>query len=484
MALLRKCSLSLVTVLIFLLASPRPLGAYAVLTHEELIDLTWRDSIQPLLLQRFPSLTPAQLREAHAYAYGGCVIQDLGYYPFGKPLFSDLLHYVRTGDFIRALFRESKDADDVAFAIGALSHYFGDTIGHPEAVNLAVGKSFPELAAKYGPNVNYAEGRHQHVRAEFAFDINDITKHRLAPERYLNHIGFAVPVPLLTRAFYDTYGLDLAKLLGHSHPKLRGYRYSVRSLLPRVAYAETLLHRSHMPPDVPSPALDQFTQQIAALAAADHWDSYRSHAGIGTHLLAGFIFILPKIGALSDLSVRGPTPSAEQDYVNSLMHTADVFRQTLAKATISDGLPNKDLDTGDYARPGSYSLEDLTYVDLLHEMTRDPGSPIPFGIKRDLVAYFADLSKVTYLNQKPQLRAQVQTDLPILKTISTKAAYPDSAFLPEPDTAKAPDPQPESRDASPKPTKPISPSDPKGTAPALLPIPASATGPVAPKPQP
>src|SRR5580658_9294237 len=180
MALLRKCSLSLVAVLIFLLASPRPLGAYSVLTHEELIDLTWRDSIQPLLLKRFPDLTPAQLREAHAYAYGGCVIQDLGYYPFGKPLFSDLLHYVRTGDFIRALFRESKDANDVAFAIGALSHYLGDTIGHPEAVNLAVGKSFPALAAKYGPNVNYAEGTHQHVRAEFAFDINDITKHRLA----------------------------------------------------------------------------------------------------------------------------------------------------------------------------------------------------------------------------------------------------------------------------------------------------------------
>jgi hypothetical protein len=486
MALLRKCSLSLVTALIFLLASPRPLGAYAVLTHEELIDLTWRDSIQPLLLKRFPDLTPAQLREAHAYAYGGCVIQDLGYYPLGKPLFSDLLHYARTGDFIRALFRESKDADDVAFAIGALSHYFGDTIGHPQAVNLAVGKSFPELAAKYGPNVNYAEGRHQHVRAEFAFDINDIAKHRLAPERYLNHIGFAVPVPLLTRAFYDTYGLDLAKLLGHSHPELRGYRYSVRSLLPRVAYAETLLHRSHLPPDVPSPALDRFTQQIAALSAEDHWSSYRGHAGFGTHLLAGFIFILPKIGALSDLSLRGPTPSAEQDYVNSLMHTADVLRQTLATATTSDGLPNKDLDTGDYARPGSYSLEDLTYVNLLHQMTRDPASPIPFGIKRDLLAYFADLSKVTYLKQKPKLLAQVQSDLPTLRTISTKAAYPESAFLPEPDAAKAPDPQPAPKTAGPEPaapTKPISPSDPKGTTPPLLPMPA-APAPVAPTPQP
>jgi hypothetical protein len=422
--------------LLLLLAASRPAGGYSVLTHEELIDLAWVDSIQPLLLQRYPNLTPAQLKDAHAYAYGGCVIQDLGYYPSGKPMFSNLLHYVRTGDFIRALFRDSKSANDVAFAIGAMSHYLGDTLGHPQAINIAVGKSFPELAAKYGPNVNYAEGPHQHVRAEFAFDINDIAKNRLAPERYLNHIGFAVPVPLLTRAFYDTYGLDLAKVLKQDHPNLRGYRYAVRTLLPSVAYAETLLYGKRMPPDVASPALDQFKQQVATLSAADHWNAYRHNAGIGTHLLAGFIFILPKVGALSDLSLRGPTPAAEQDYVNSLMNTAVVLRQKVAGATKTDGLPNLDLDTGLEVAPGTYSLEDYTYADLLHQMTQDPNSPIPFEIKRDLLAYFADIDKVKYLKQKPKLLAQVQADLPILQIISTKAQYPDTAFLPEPEEDK------------------------------------------------
>jgi hypothetical protein len=432
----RTASFSLILILLLQLASTRPAGAYSVLTHEEIIDLTWADSIQPLLLKRYPTLTPEQLREAHAFAYGGCVIQDLGYYPFGKPSFSNLLHYVRTGDFIRALFRDSRSPDDVAFAIGALSHYLGDTIGHPQAVNLAVGKSFPELAAKYGPNVNYAEGEHEHVRAEFAFDINDIAKHRLAPERYLNHVGFAVPVPLLTRAFYDTYGLDLAKVLKSSHPKLHGYRYAVRTLLPRVAYAETLLYRKRLPPDVQSPALDEFNKEVDALSAAENWPSCRRHAGIGTHLLAAFIFVLPKVGALSDLSLRGPTPSAEQDYVNSLMHTCDIFRQTLAKATKSDGLPNLDLDTGDQAYPGTYSLEDYTYANLLHAMASDPASPIPFGVKRDLLTYFADPSQAKYLERKPKLLAGVMADLPILKTISTKAQYPDTAFLPEPDEDK------------------------------------------------
>src|SRR5205807_2343820 len=165
-------------------------------------------------------------------------------------------------------------------------------------------------------------------RVEFAFDINNIVQHRIAPERYLNHIGFAVPVPLLARAYYETYGLDLADTLRNSHPKLRGYRYSVRTLLPRVAYAETLLHHKHMQElsDPASPLVDELNRQVADLAATDHWDSYRRHPGIGTHLLAGFIFILPKIGPLSDLAIRGPQPATEVDYVKSLLHTTSVMR--------------------------------------------------------------------------------------------------------------------------------------------------------------
>jgi hypothetical protein len=235
----------------------------------------------------------------------------------------------------------------------------------------------------------------------------------------------------------------------------------VRTLLPRVAYAETLIYRGHLPPDVPSPALDQFNQQIATLAAADHWDSYRRHAGIGTHLLAGFIFIVPKIGPLSDLALRGPTPAAEQDYVNSLMHTVDVFRGTLARATQSDGLPNLDLDTGDSARPGTYSLEDLSYADLLHRVTRTPSTPVPFGIKRDLLAYFADPDRAIYLKRDKKKFAQMQADLPILQTISTKAQYPDTAFLPEPEADLPPDAK------QPNPTAPQTPAS--GEPPAATP---------------
>ena len=96
-----------------------PNGAgYSVLTHEAIIDAAWKDDIEPLLLKRFPNATPEELREAHAYAYGGGIIQDLGYYPFGNDFFSDLTHYVRSGDFVLALIEESRDLNEYSFALG------------------------------------------------------------------------------------------------------------------------------------------------------------------------------------------------------------------------------------------------------------------------------------------------------------------------------------------------------------------------------
>jgi hypothetical protein len=96
--------------------------AYSVLTHEEIVDLVWAEQIRPPLLQRYPGLTEDQIKEAHAYAYGDAVIQDLGYYPFGSRDFSNL-HCVRSGDFVRELLLGSQDVNEYAFALGALSHY-------------------------------------------------------------------------------------------------------------------------------------------------------------------------------------------------------------------------------------------------------------------------------------------------------------------------------------------------------------------------
>jgi hypothetical protein len=224
-------------------------NAYSVLTHQELIDLSWESTIVPILRDRFPAITAAELKSAHAYAYGGCAIQDLGYYPFGNELFSDLTHYVRTGDFVKSLFRNAHTSDELAFAIGALSHYLGDSIGHSMAVNRSVSMYFPKLRAKYGPSVNYAQNRHAHVQAEFAFEISQISKRRMPPAAYLHSIGLSVPVPQLAAAFYETYGLNIGQVEAHNHKAIRTYRFGVRTFVPDVAYAEAVLHHRSFPPD-------------------------------------------------------------------------------------------------------------------------------------------------------------------------------------------------------------------------------------------
>jgi hypothetical protein len=436
--------------------------AYSLLTHEQLIDLTWADSIVPLLLSRYPTLTPAQLEEARAYAYGGCVIQDIGYYPFGDMTYSNLTHYVRSGDFVVSLFRNATNADELAFAIGALSHYIGDTVGHPAATNVAVPIEFPKLRAKYGPVVNYAEGRHQHVQTEFGFDINEIAHRRMAPVHYLRHVGLQVSVRQLSLAYFQTYGIA-EDFTGARKRRFNvsGYRFAVHSFIPRIAYAVTLLHRSHEPAELSSPERVEMDKEVAAIGTANNWQAYRRKAGIGTYVLAGFIFIVPKFGPLKLVAVKGPTQTSETDYLHSVVLSTAALRQRLAsftppadlRSTTAEAisktthaplpaaqplpansaadqiahprrdprhpLPNRDLDTGLVVQPGGYPLTDSTYADLLHRLTRSPTQPIPPGIKEDIQAYYADPDSPITTKKDPSAWAQVQADLATLTAMPT-----------------------------------------------------------------
>jgi zinc dependent phospholipase C len=407
--LFRVCALVLCWLLVC-----QPAGAYSLLTHEQLIDLTWQSSIVPLLRGRYPKITDAQLEEARSYAYAGCVIQDVGYYPFGEPLLSDLTHYVRTGDFIVHLFRDAKDANQLAFAVGALSHYVGDNVGHSQATNRAVAEDFPKLAAKYGPVVTFGEDSSAHVRTEFGFDINEIAHHRLAPVHYLRHVGLNVPTQQLAAAFYETYGLRARA----RRVNVGGYRFAVRSFIPRIAYAVTLLHRSRMPADPATPALQKLSTEVAQVAAENDWDKYRKKAGIGTYALAGVIFILPKIGPLKFVAIKVPNQDTEEEYASSIDHSTDLLGSTLARfRTPHQTLPNRDLDTGAPVRPGGYRLADETYAKLLHLLVADPHHTIPPGLKSDIQNYYADPHAPIYTKKKAKDWARVQADLQVLQTM-------------------------------------------------------------------
>jgi len=405
--------------LLLILIVSRSGGAYSLLTHEQLIDLTWQSSIAPLLRSRYPNLTPAELEEARSYAYAGCVIQDIGYYPFGDPFFSDLTHYVRSGDFVVFLFRDAKNANELAFAIGALSHYVGDNIGHSQATNRAVPVEFPKLAAKYGPVVNFGEDKNAHIQTEFAFDINEIAHRRFAPVHYLRHVGLNVPTQQLAAAFYDTYGLseDFSKARFH-RVNVGGFRFAVRSFIPRIAYAVTLLHRSRMPADSTSPDMQKLESEIALVATTNNWDQYRKRAGIGTYSLAGLIFVLPKIGPLKLVAIKGPTAGTEEEYVRSVNQSTDVLDATLSKfGKPHQTLPNRDLDTGSRVRPGGYRLTDDTYAKLLHRLVAAPNHTVPPGLKADILNYYADPAAPIHTKKNPAKWARVQADLQTLQTL-------------------------------------------------------------------
>jgi hypothetical protein len=371
------------------------------------------------LRSRYPNITPEQLAEARSYAYGGSVIQDVGYYPFGDAFVSDLTHYVRTGDFVVHLFRDARNPNQLAFAIGALSHYIGDNIGHSMATNRAVPVEFPKLAAKYGPVVSYAQGEHAHVQTEFAFDINEITHRRFAPVHYLRHVGIRVSNNQLSSAFYETYGLSAnfseAKL---RRINVRGFRFATRSFIPRIAYALTLLHRKNMPPDTPGPELAKLEAAVKTVATENQWDQYRKTAGIGTYTLAGVIYILPKIGPLKLVAIKGPDTSTEEEYI----HSVNLSTEALAVAVVRLGksnqtLPNRDLDTGSPVKPGSYRLADDTYAKLLHRLVADPRHTIPPGLKADITSYYANPDAPIYTKRNPTEWARVQTELNTLRTM-------------------------------------------------------------------
>jgi Zinc dependent phospholipase C len=403
-------------------------AAYSVLTHEQIIDLAWKDSIVPVLLARYPHATKAQLKEAHAYAYGGCVIQDSGYYPFGHEFFSDLTHYVRTGDFVASLIRNAQNIDELAFALGALSHYVGDSVGHHDAVNPSTAIEFPKLEEKYGPVVTYDESPHGHVRTEFAFDIDQLSKKRIAPSAYWKHVGLKVPVRLLQQAFYETYGLRLNTMDVNVHAAVGTYRWSVRSFLPMVAYGEVVLHRKDFPVDTPGPELTLYKERLQQADFNNGWETYRKKAGIRTHLIAFLIVIVPKIGPLADLSIRGPRPGTEERYIESVNRTVSIYDsllQELAKnpyvsPRLTMHLVNLDLDTGAIAHPGTYPLMDKTFAKLLGRVVNVQG-PIPRTIKVDLIKYYSDPNAPITTKRHRRAWRRVQQELAVLES---KAVIP------------------------------------------------------------
>ncbi|MFY9571609.1 MAG: zinc dependent phospholipase C family protein, partial [Blastocatellia bacterium] len=283
---------------------------YSVLTHEAIIDSCWKESIQPMLVKRFPTATPEQLREAYAHAYGGAIIQDMGYYPFGSKFFSDLTHYARSGDFIEALLAEAQDINEYAFALGALAHYAADNSGHPIAVNRTVPILYPKLRARYGGNVTYDEDPAAHIKTEFGFDVVQIAQGRYASQEYHDFIGFKVSKAVLERAFLRTYGIELKDIFANLDLALGTYRRAISTVIPQMTRVAWETKKEEIQKTTPGITREKFIYQISRTEFEKEWGKQYDKPRFFDKTLALFMRVIPKVGPFAPLSFKLPTPEA------------------------------------------------------------------------------------------------------------------------------------------------------------------------------
>jgi len=368
------------------------LQGYSVLTHEAIIDSAWDASVKPLLLARFPNATPDELREAHAYAYGGCIIQDMGYYPFGSKLFSDLTHYVRTGDFIANEIADSQDLNEYAFALGSLAHYAADNEGHRLAVNPSVGAAYPKLESKYGQDVTYADDPAAHLKVEFGFDVLQVARGNYASPSFRDFIGFHVSKDLLDRAFHDTYGLRLKDVFADVDLAFGSYRRAVSVIVPEMTRVAWSLNKKELAKSSPSLDRAQFVYNLSLASYRKNWGSTYEEPGIGARVLAFFIRIVPKIGPLKAAAFKAPTPQTTQWFEASFDTALTTYRSLLAEAGAGHlQLANMNLDTGETLKPAQYKLADGAYAELAVKLAGRNGEVADPKIRADILGYYRDL---------------------------------------------------------------------------------------------
>jgi hypothetical protein len=422
----RICTL----VLAFFLSFGWPIRstAYAVLAHEAIIDSAWNTNIRPLLVKRFPNATADELKEAHGYAYGGAIIQDMGYYPHGSHFFSDLTHYVRSGDFVLALLRDSKNLDDYAFALGALSHYAADNEGHLIAVNLSVPLLYPKLKRKYGDVITYEENPLAHVKTEFGFDVLEVAQGRYAPASYHDFIGFEVSVPLLEQAFQETYGLDLKSVLSDENKVLGSYRYDVSQLLPKATRIAWSLKKDQIMKDQPGITKRKFLYNLSRASYQKNWGKAYQPPTFGERMLAFLVRILPKIGPLRVLQLQTPTPQAERLFEASFDTSLQRYRNLLdQEATGHLDLPNDNFDTGGVTGPGKYRLYDETQAELLDALAKQNFSGASSALRNELLEFFGHPDAPYATKRKPNEWAQVQVELEQLRKAASPVAVRDAS---------------------------------------------------------
>jgi hypothetical protein len=385
-----------------------------VLAHQAVIDRSWDDVIVPAVQARFPDASREEIDGSRAFAYGGSHIADLGYFPFGSRLFSDLVHYVRSGDFVTALLDGANDVREYAFALGAASHYVADNIGHAEATNRVVPELHQDLRERFGDVVTYADDSSAHMSVEFRFDVFQLAQSHQSPDLYKHAIEFEVAEPLLDRAFRETYGLGLDDVFTSTDVAITTYRWGFRELLQEATGIAWQLYQADIERLDPAATAERF---VSSMSRADFeksfGDSYRQ-AGAFTKLFAWMVKLVPEVGPLSDLPYKALPQQAQDQFRGAFDHVLREYR-TVVERTQRPGatLADRNLDTGRPSLRGDYAPADEAWAELVETLDEHDFASASGDVREQVVRYY---------RQPPQ--PQELTD-------ESKPPEPDDAHLPD-----------------------------------------------------
>ncbi len=416
-------SLKFCLALLVCLLAVQPLLSYSVLTHEALVDALWSVKLRPLLLARFPNATPDELKKAHGFAYGGAIIQDMGYYPHGSPEFSDLTHYVRTGDFIVALINDSQDLNELAFALGALSHYMGDLDGHRFATNVGEPMLYPNLQKKYGNFITYEQNPPAHLKTEFGFDVLQVAEGNFAPQAYHDFIGFYVSKTVLQKGFRDTYGLELQDVFKDFDRAVESYRRNVSKTIPtatRVAWAQK---QDQIKKAEPGMTRRRFVFVMSRSSYERYWGKQYDRPTLGDRILAFILKLVPPIGPLKALRFKMPTPPVENLFMQSFVRATSQYHSVLDQNQASSlHLDNRNYDVGVVTPAGTYRLEDNIQAYWLHKLAEKNFTTITPAIKEELLEYYGKLDAPIATKKKKREWKQLLAELQALRNEPAVAA--------------------------------------------------------------
>ncbi len=401
------------------LLTTSPAKAFSILAHEAVVDAVWDTNIKPLLIAKYGDLAGPDIKTAHAYAYGGCLMADMGYMPGGNGMFTDLLHYVRSGDFVMNLLNEAHTVNEYAFALGALSHYVADKYGHSLATNVTVPIVFPKLRKEFGDTVTYDDNHTSHSQVEFTYDVLQVSRGNYASESYHNFIGFKMAVPLLQKVFLQTYGQDVSVYFKDINSSINTFRWDIRSVFPRFIHNASRKNKDEIHEINLTPTSNLFKYRMTRRIYNLEYGKGHKHTGsLLARIIAKIEAVLPKVGPLKTLKFVDPTPKGEKLFDDSFKAiVVNYTRELDILKTQPAQLPDIDFDTGHRTAIGEYHLTDKTYAALVIALQKDNFACLSPQLKQHIIDFYSKATPASYNELKEKDREKLMIALQDIKKV-------------------------------------------------------------------